>query len=1243
MKNLKKVLRKGSYAVGLTALAVSIVSSILIKDVNALSITSSVLVDNTSYTIDTDTSFTEYSLNGANYINIGDATTTHGPITLIEGTNTLLVKDASGVVSDSVTIIADTTKPTIITTTIARTTTRTGVIDSAYAITGDKITLAIIASENITSPTVTIEGQIAEVTGSGSNYTATYQVVTVDPDGVVDIIISDFNDDAGNAGEETTDITTGSVTIDQTMPTLTEATITTSNTNKAFAKVGDTITLSLTFSEALGVNPTVTIAGEAATTVTGSGINYMATYVVKNTDSEETVKINVSNVTDIAGNVNSTAFKTISGDDITIDRTNPVITTKIETDNDSEEYAKSGDTITLTIEADESLGITPTVTIAGQSVTVRASGENKDEYIASYEVESTTVEGTVAINISRLRDVAGNTIGAITTATEGDITIDTSAPTVSNASIKSDNEVDTKAKLGDTITLSLTFNENLETAPIVRIAGQNAKVIGSGIEYTATYEVTEEAIEGDAEISIRGYINNTGFEGETVTEATSGSVAIDRTPPTLTTKIVSNNTDDDEFAKLGDIITLSIESDEDLANKPTVTIAGITTVVTGSGTNYRATYVIDASSAEGIADIKISGIIDKTGNEGVEVEETTEGTVEIDNSGPTLLAIIQSNNLTNTGLAKIGDTIILIIEANENLLEAPTVTIAGESAVVEGSGSTYTATYEVDEDTTEGNVTININDYEDKAGNIGVEITSVTTGYVKVDLVNPTILSESETPTKDYELIGDEGIQAYSLDDGETWIVLDTVSSRKIISFSAEQRYEIKIKDVAGNISETKTVGYYRPESILIPDIKIIGPASINIGIGTEYEELGFIAIDGDGTILNDIVEIEKEDFDEDKAGEYVITYSVTNEQGRIKSATRTVKVVRTTETITNITLVTLKGSSPLYLDINEEYEELGVSIDESIEQESVKIDGEIDTSKVGIYELIYTVLDKDGDKYTAKRAVVVTGKKESKELAIDINEGFQTFTVDLESPLLKLEDTEILYVVSDSEPALDAEWQSTEGQINLSTTEEGTSLYALIRNKSAYEIIKVTELKYYEKIESTNQSKISYKIDGKDYSLTDINENIQNQWIQEKEIMKVYESAEGKAVEFENSEKYNMEKVTIYYEITNETTESTLSLIPIASAADMPSVELAKGEKLVVEVPNGKVLRYKIETLTTGGDKDISNEYKLSVNQEGKIIINTTLATTKYTTMIITIAIIAAVAGLGVLVYSMTKKSSKI
>ena len=395
--------------------------------------------------------------------------------------------------------------------------------NTSFAKLGDVLTLSLAVSESLNTPDVTIKGHTVSVTDTGS-YTASYTMQASDSVGVVPFTIS-FSDLLGNVGvtvSTTTD--SSSVTYYKSAPTLSSVTISSNNTNgSTLSKVGNTITLSFASDRILS-SPTVTIAGQSATT-TGSG-PYTSTYIMTASSSEGTIPFTVD-FTDQAGNAGTQVTTLTSGSSITFDKTAPSapIISSIATDNRINNSENSAVHFIGTAES----GSTINVSLTDGTTTITGSG--------------TTTGGNYDITINTTTLTDGTTTPAVTTTDAvGNISATTSlplvikeitVPTLTSVTISSNNASTTLAKVGNTITVSFTASKALAT-PTVTIDSQSATTTNtSGNNWTATYVMTSNQPTGLATTSI-SFSDLSGNAGVTVSTTTNASsVTFDKTQPTL--------------------------------------------------------------------------------------------------------------------------------------------------------------------------------------------------------------------------------------------------------------------------------------------------------------------------------------------------------------------------------------------------------------------------------------------------------------------------------------------------------------------------------------------------------------------------------------------------------------------------------------------------------------------------------------------------------------------------------------
>jgi hypothetical protein len=243
-------------------------------------------------------------------------------------------------------------------------------------------------------------------------------------------------------------------------------------------------------------------------------------------------------------------------------------------------------------------------------------------------------------------------------------------------------------------------------------------------------------------VSYSDIAGNNGVQATTTSNASL--VVIDITAPVLNTVTVSSNNANPATAKVGDVVTVLVSSSEPI-NTPVITIASNTiSVVANTSSSFTGTYTITNNTNQG-SSINIT-YSDLTGNIGTVVTSTTNSsTISIDKTAPLLNTVVESSNNVNSTKAKVGDVITVALTANEPI-QTPIVTIAGQSASVTGTSSTYSASYTVTSNTTEGAAAILIS-YSDIAGNAGAQVSSTTnSSTVMVDRTAPSTFTIAWIP-----------------------------------------------------------------------------------------------------------------------------------------------------------------------------------------------------------------------------------------------------------------------------------------------------------------------------------------------------------------------------------------------------------------------------------------------------------------------------------------------------------------
>ena len=607
----------------------------------------------------------------------------------------------------------------------------------------DVVRVTTTFSEDMTSsPTISIDlpnGTDISAVSMTQSTTADvwYYDWTVDDsdgDGTATITVAG-TDLAGNAYAG---VDTETVTIDNTVPTLSAVSIASDNSDTSLAKVGDAITLSFTSSEVVGT-PTVTIAGQSATVTNTSGNDWTATYTLQAGDTEGAIGFTVD-FDDAAGNTGTQVTTTTNSSSVSFDSTAPTMTI-------SSSEVSSGDTsndssISLAFTTSEA-----TSNFTASDITVSAGT------LSSFTATSSTVYTatltpsgdatyTIDVNAGVFTDPASNDN---TAASQFSWTYDETVPTLSAVSIASDNSDASLAMVGDEVTLSITAVETIQT-PTVTIAGNNATVSGSGTSWSATYTLQA----GDSEGAIGFTVDFDDAAGNTGTQVTtttnSSSVSFDETVPTLSAVSIASDNSDASLAMVGDEVTLSITAVETIQT-PTVTIAGNNATVSGSGTSWSATYTLQAGDSEGAIGFTVD-FDDAAGNTGTQVTTTTNSSsVSFDGTSPTMTI---SSSEVNSGDTSNDSSITLTFITSEATSDFDvsdiTVSAGTLSSFTPTSSTIYTATLTPSGDATY-TIDVNAGVFTDPASNDNTAATQFSWTFVAN--VSPTGTPVSRSFTQD--------------------------------------------------------------------------------------------------------------------------------------------------------------------------------------------------------------------------------------------------------------------------------------------------------------------------------------------------------------------------------------------------------------------------------------------------------------------------------------------------------------
>jgi hypothetical protein len=804
---------------------------------------------------------------------------------------------------------------------------------------GDTVTLDVVTSEAVTEPTVTIAGNPATVQqgADAQTWTATHTLQASDAEGTVEITL-DFANLLGYQAVQVTATTDGSsVQLDMTPPIASAVTMSSSNTVPGKAKAGDTITLSISTSEEVQT-VTAMIAGNPATVQQGADAKtWTATYILQASDAEGAIGITLD-FADLVGNQAVQVTAATDGSEVALDTTLPVASAvTISTSNAAQGKAKAGDTITLSMFTSEEVK-SVTATITGRPATV-VQGADAQTWTATYTLQASDVEGTIGFTLG-FADLAGNQGVQVTAATDGsEVVLDKTLPVASTVTTSTSNAAHGKAKAGDTITLSMSMSEEVQ-AVTASIAGRPATVVqgADAKTWTATYTLQASDAEGTVPFTL-DFADLAGNQAVQVTATTDGSgVDMDKTWPVASAVAIRSSNVISGIAKVGDTITLSISTSEEVQNVAAMIAGNPATVVQGSDAqSWTAMYILQANDAEGEVGFTLD-FADLVGNPAVQVRGTTDSSSVIYDRTAPAKPTISAEPVGKTN-QHVTITILYPADAVSNLYK-----------VQDEAWKSYTAPFDV-----ESNAMV----YAKAIDGAGNESAIADFEIRNIDKVKPamTLIGEAELRHEAGTPYLDAGATALDDEDGN---LTDRITVTGAVYSDQLGIYVLgyHVTDQSGNAAEeiTRTVHVVDTTP---PVMTLIGDPSILVPIGGTFIDLGATAIDHyDGDISNQIT-VTGNVYTQ-LLGRYTLTYLATDSSGNEGKAVRTVTVYDHEQPV-----ILLAGDVDILHEVGNSFHEPGFTAWDNQDGDltnAVTITGSVNHNQLGTYTLEYDVVDSAGN-----------------------------------------------------------------------------------------------------------------------------------------------------------------------------------------------------------------------------------------------------------------------------------------
>ncbi|WP_277344946.1 Ig-like domain-containing protein [Metapseudomonas otitidis] len=494
------------------------------------------------------------------------------------------------------------------------------------------------------------------------------------------------------------------------------------------------------------VNGTVDVSGATLAVTHGYAAGSGDSYTVIVNDAADAVTGTFSGVSEggtfnAAGNGTqlTTSYIGGSGNDLSLTAPIAPTVTSVSSGTANGTY-KIGDVITVTVRFDSTVNVTgtPTLTLetgATDRVLNYVSGSGTDTLTFSYTVQAGDSSAdldyastsALSLNGGTIQDAA-NQNAVLTLPTPGgagslgankDLVVDGVRPAATSITLS-----DTNLRIGETATVTVTFNEQVSGLDIADFSVANGSLSGlstsdGGLTWTATFTPSANIADATNVITLdnTGVMDQAGNIGSGTTD--SINYAIDTQRP-MGTIVVS-----DTVLKAGQTTTVTITFNEAVSGLTTADFSVANGSLSGLSSNdggitWTATLTpsSNVNDATNLITLDNTGYTDLTGNAGS--GSTDSNNYAIDTQRPTATLVVADTAL------KAGQTTTVTITFSEAVSGLTTADFSVANGSLSGlsssdGGITWTATLTPSANVTDATnlITLDNTGYADAAGNTG--------------------------------------------------------------------------------------------------------------------------------------------------------------------------------------------------------------------------------------------------------------------------------------------------------------------------------------------------------------------------------------------------------------------------------------------------------------------------------------------------------------------------------------------
>jgi Ca2+-binding RTX toxin-like protein len=528
---------------------------------------------------------------------------------------------------------------------------------------------------------------------------------------------SSISDMAGNTAPAFSHMVVSNLDVNAPPPAPQIQSLTLSHDEPTFStlNVGDTVSVALSFNEAVAVDVGTGTPPQLALRVgdhyrfaswndSGQTFNYT---IQAGDDDADGISLPPSAIDLSSGNgsINSAIHMGVAADlsyaaiganvNFRVDTQAPNFSSvSISSSHQNPAIAIAGDTVTVRMVASEALDINGSVvTINGNSATLNWVGGTT--YTATRVLNASDSDGNVNFSI-QAQDVAGNALSAVTQTSDASAVVaDAHPPMLTAVGLSTSHSSGTHAKAGDTVTLNFTTSEPIDLKTSSASLGGVAAVLkaDTGVNnYSATRTIISSDAQGTMAFSLT--VQDPGRNATTVTSTTNNSsILIDTQAPVIgSVNLSTSNPNTDAsggWAKAGDTVTLNFSLDAAPASVPTVSLGGQTvTPSIVSGQHYQVTWVVPSHQLTGLVQYSILAL-DEIGNIAINKNSAAFTGITTDTSAPEAKLSVGSGGLM------VGQTAVLRLQLSD-IPKAGTLDASDLRLEVNGSAAGGLTNWQVD-------------------------------------------------------------------------------------------------------------------------------------------------------------------------------------------------------------------------------------------------------------------------------------------------------------------------------------------------------------------------------------------------------------------------------------------------------------------------------------------------------------------------------------------------------------------